>query len=136
MKILHGTTAWFEMVGALMKDAASRAALPADFNIGLVERYTDGVDLGGGLVQGMRFEIVRGEPSFRLGAEPNEQANITVEVTMAGSRQLNTLYGDDPRFSAALAHLQGTGQLKIDGDLARLGEWFSAVHDQIVHRTR
>ncbi|USX25933.1 hypothetical protein NHH73_25750 [Oxalobacteraceae bacterium OTU3CINTB1] len=136
MKILHGTTAWFDMVGALMKDAAAQAALPADFNVSLVERYTDGVQLGAGLAQGLRFEIVGGKPSFRLGAGPNEQADITVEVTVAGSRQLNTLHGADPRFSAALAKLQSTGQLKIDGDLARLGGWFDGVHDQIVQRTR
>ena len=136
MKVPHGTTAWFEMVGAVMEDAATQAALPSDFNICLVERYTDGVDLGAGLAQGLRFEIIGGKPSFRPGARADERADVTVEVTVAASRQLNTLHGDDPRFAIALADLQRTGQLNIDGDLARLGDWFGAVHDRIVHRTR
>ena len=135
MKIPHGTTAWFEMVGSVMVDAATQAALPSGANISLVERYTDGVDLGTGMAPGLRFEIVDGKPSFRLGARAHERADITVEVTAAASRRLNTLYGDDPRFHAALADLQRTGQLKIDGDLAGLGDWYDTVHDQIVHRT-
>jgi hypothetical protein len=139
MRIPHGTTAWFDMVGALMVDAARRAALPDDFNISLLERFTDGVDKGAGQaagqMAGMRFDVVNGAPSFWTGVGPDEQADITIEVTLAASRELNTLPGADPRFTAALAKLQSNGQLKINGDLAGLGQWFAAVHDRIVDRT-
>lgn len=135
MRIPHGTTAWFEMVGTLMVDAARRAALPDDFNTSLLERFTGGVDNGAGQMAGMRFDVVNGAPSFRTGVGPDEQADITIEVTLAASRELNTLPGADPRFTAALAKLQSNGQLKINGDLAGLGQWFAAVHDRIVDRT-
>ena len=136
MKVQHGTTAWFEMVGTLMTEAALQARLPPDFHVCLVERYIDGVDLGAGLVQGLRFEIVGGKPSFRLGVRRQERADITVEVSVAASRELNTLYSADPDFHAAFAKSQSDGELKLDGDLALLGDWFGAVHDRIVDRTR
>lgn len=60
---------------------------------------------------------------------------MTIDVTAAASRALNTTPGDDPRFAALLADLQARGVLTIDGDLARLGAWFGAVHDRIVERT-
>jgi len=135
MRIPLGTTAWFDMVGAVMVDAARRAALPADFNISLLERYTDGVDTGAGLAAGLRFDVVNGTPSFRTGVGRDEQADIMMDVTLAASRELNTLPGADPRFTAALARLQSSGQLKIHGDLGGLGHWFAAVHDRIVDRT-
>lgn len=107
-----------------------------DVNVSLVERYTDGIELDNGLVQGLRFEITGGRPSFRPGSRRDEQGDVTVEVTTAASRTLNTLYGADARFSAALANLRANGEFKVDGDLEPLGDWFLAVHDRIVDRTR
>ena len=136
MQIRHGTAAWFAMVGGVMRDAALQAALPSDFRLGLVERYTDGSPLGPGLVQGLRFDIAGGAPAFRIGALANETADITIEVTSAASHALNRLYAADPAYGAALAAFQASGALRIEGDLARLGAWFGAVHDRIVARTR
>lgn len=135
MKIRHGTPAWFEMVGRLMTQAAQNAALAPDLNVSLVERYLDGVEWAPGLVQGLRFEIVDGRPSFRIGARPGEQADIVIEVTAAASRLLNTLYGDDPAFQVALHECRRDCAFRIEGDLTRLGDWFGAVHDRIVEQT-
>lgn len=63
-RLQQGTAAWFEMVGAMMVEAASRAGLPADLPLSLVERYVDGVELSPGLRQGIRFDIRDGAPSF------------------------------------------------------------------------
>jgi len=134
-RLSHGSVAWWEMVGQLMCDAATRAALPADVNLSLVERCTDGISLPGALLPGLRFELVGGQPTFRVGVRHDERGDIDIAVTAAASRELNTLYGADPHFQAALARLQHSGALTIRGDLARLGEWFGAVHDQIVDRT-
>lgn len=131
----HGTTQWFEMVGKVLVDAAMQAGLPPACNIRLVERYIDGIELSPGLVQGLRFDITNGKPAFQLGAGHEERGDITVEVTKAASYTLNTLRSDDPRFHAAFINLQSAGELKIDGDLSQLGNWFSAVHDRIVDRT-
>ena len=60
-KVRQGTAAWFEMVGTLMRDAASQASLPRDLNVSLVERYTDGVELFAGLVQGIRLDMRGGK---------------------------------------------------------------------------
>lgn len=121
----HGTAAWFHMAGTLMCEAAARAGLPADLEIGLVERYIDGVDLSAGLVQGLRFDIKSGQPSFRVGAGPDEGADITVEITAAASHELNSLYSDDPRFETAVARLKkhrrhaGAGRSCPTGQLVR-----------------
>jgi hypothetical protein len=135
MKIAHGTAAWFAMAGSLMCEAAARAGLPPTLNLSLVERYTNGVELSEGMVQGLRFDIVGGKPSFRVGAGPHEAADILVEVTAAASRTLNSLYSADPGFGTAFADFQRSGELHIDGDLSRLGGWFGVVHDPIVDRT-
>nr|WP_314547545.1 hypothetical protein [uncultured Massilia sp.] len=135
MKIPHGTPAWFAMVGTAMVDAARQAALPPDLHVSLVERYTDGIEVAPGLLQGLRFDIAGGQPSFRIGAGPDERGDVTIAVTAAASRALNTMPGADPRFAALFADLQACGVLTIDGDLARLGAWFGAVHDRIVERT-
>lgn len=134
-KLAHGTAMWFDMVGTVMKNAAIEASLPPDMNVSLVERYTDGVELSPGLLQGLRFSIKRGQPSFTVGVGPGESADITVEVTVAASYQLNTLYGSDPQFVAALDRLKRSGDLCVQGDMAGLGEWFGSVHDAIVERT-
>lgn len=135
MKVPHGTSAWFDMVGTVLMDAATQAGLPPDHNACLVERYTDGIELSPGLVQGLRFEIVGGKPSFRPGAPRDGRGDITVDVTKAASYTLNTLPAGDPRFQAALADFQANGELKVDGKLSQLGNWFSAVHDRIVEQT-
>lgn len=135
-RIVHGSVAWFEMVGTMLCEAAAKADLPASLDISLVERYRDGAALPGGLVQGLRFNIVGGVPSFRVGAGADEGGDITVEVTAAASQVLNSLYAADPDFVAALARFQRDGALRIDGDPGRLGPWFAAVHDAIVERTK
>ena len=135
LKVPHGTAAWFDMVGGVLIDAATRAELPADHNISLVERYTDGAVVSEEMVQGLRLDIIDGKPFFRSGVRHDERGDITVDVTKAASYQLNTLHGDDPAFYNALADLQASGYFKMDGDLARLGTWFSAVHDRIVAQT-
>lgn len=134
-KVAHGTAAWFEMAGGAMAQAATKAKLATDLNVCLVERYTDGVELSPGLIQGLRFDIKEGQASFRVGARPDELADIMVEVTAAASRELNSLYSGDPRFAAALARLTDNGSMRVQGDFARLGAWFGSVHDPIVDRT-
>lgn len=52
VRLAHASVAWFDMVGRLMSEAA-RPLLP---HVSLVERFTDGVELEHGLVQGLRFE--------------------------------------------------------------------------------
>lgn len=131
----HGTVEWFNMVGTVLMDAARQAELPPNWNVSLVERYTDGIELSPGLYPGLRFDIVGGKPSFRLGARLGERGDITVDVTRAASYTLNTLRGDDPLFHAAFAHLQATGEFQMEGDLSRLGSWFGAAHDRIVDKT-
>lgn len=61
-------------------DAATRAGLAPDVDISLVELYTDGATLDDVLVQGLRFEIVKGKPSFRSGARRDERADVTDPV--------------------------------------------------------
>ena len=134
-KIPQGTQAWFEMVGTLMHAAALAAKLAPDLTISLVERYTDGVELSEGLGQGIRFDIVAGQPSFRVGARPGEQADITVEVTAAAARQLNALYSTDPTYEPTRRNFLRTGEMRVSGDPAQLGNWLDAVHDPIVART-
>jgi hypothetical protein len=134
-KVPHGSKAWFDMVGTIMVEAATLAKLPPEFNVSLVERYTDGVEISPGLLQGLRFEINGGRPTFRAGAKPGEQGDITVEVLAADSHALNTLRSEDPRFLETYARLQSSAQFTIDGDLSRLGSWFTLVHDRIVDRT-
>jgi hypothetical protein len=135
MKFPHGTAMWFGMVGTVMKNAAIEANLPPDSNVCLVERYMGGVALSPGLLQGLRFSIQGGQPSFRVGVAPDELADITVEVTAAASHELNTLHSTDPRFGQAFERLKRTGELRVQGSLADLGEWFGYVHDSIVERT-
>jgi hypothetical protein len=40
----------------------------------IVERYTDGVELFEGLVQGLRFDILKGKPAFRVGVRQDARA--------------------------------------------------------------
>ena len=98
-------------------------------------RLAHGSEFADGLVQGLRFDIEDGKPSCRIGAGRNERADITVDVTAAAWRELNALYSADPRYPAATARLLANGALRVEGDMARLGAWFDAVHDRIVDRT-
>lgn len=135
IKVPQGNTAWFEMVGTLMSEAASEAGLPPELDVSLVERYTDGVELSEGLVQGIRFDINRGKPSFRVGVGQDDRADITVEITAAAARKLNTLYSADPTYHLTRDKFLGTGEMQVAGDPSRMGGWLDAVHDPIVDRT-
>jgi hypothetical protein len=134
-RLHQGTAAWFEMVGTLMCEAASQSGLSPDLNVSLIERYTDGVELSEGVVQGLRFDIVGGRPSFKVGAQHGEQADITIDITAAAARALNNLYSADPNYSAALETFQSIDEMRVDGDLAQMGWWLRTVHDAIVDRT-
>ncbi|PJI44686.1 MAG: hypothetical protein CTR54_01515 [Rhizobium sp.] len=134
-KLRQGTTAWFEMVGHLMSQAASRSRLSPDLNLSLVERYTDGENLPEGLVQGIRFDIRGGAPSFRVGVRRDERAEVTIEISAAAARALNSLRSDDPNYPATRDAFLRTGEMRVDGDPSRLGDWLDAVHDPIVDRT-
>ena len=85
-KLRQGTMTWFEMVRTLMIEAASRSGLSPELNVSVVERYTDGIDLSEGLVQGLRFDILSGKPSFRVGARRDERADVTIEIRNTGFR--------------------------------------------------
>lgn len=135
-KLRQGTAAWFEMVGTMMCEAAARAAPSPAVNLSLIERYTDGVALCDGLVQGLRFDIVAGKPSFRVGVRRGERADVTIEITAAAARTLNLLRSDDPAFHAALDGFLRSGAMRVDGDPSRFGRWLEEIHDPIVELTR
>ena len=135
-KIRHGTADWFAMVGAIMVEGALQAGLPAELNVSLVERYTDGLPLPGGMVQGLRFEIVAGKPSFRVGAYPGERADLVIAISAGAARTLNRLYSADPQYGITLAALLQSGEMRVSGDMTRLGDWLGAAHDPIVARTQ
>jgi hypothetical protein len=132
---VHGTTAWFNMVGTLLENAAWEATLPPNFNFCFLERFIDGIELNPGLVQGLRFDIIGGRPSFRTGVQKVERGDLTVEITTSGSHVLNRLYDADPRYKLTIAALKKKGELIVDGDFLQLGRWFHGVHDEIVDRT-
>lgn len=134
-KIRQGTTAWFHMVGQLMTRTANEAGLPTSLSVSFVERYTDGSEVAGGLVQGIRFDIADGRPSFRVGAGHDETADVVVEIAADAARRLNILRTADQAYSAALQNYLEGGEMRVTGDPSRLGSWFEAVHDAIVERT-
>ena len=135
VKLHQGTAPWFEMVGTLLCEAASRARLSPELTLSLVERYTDGFRLPGGLVQGLRFDIRSGTPSFRIGVRPEELADVMIEVTAAAAMTLNTLLSTDPAYSAAVSRYLETGEMRVTGDMSPLGAWFADTHAPIVDRT-
>ncbi|MEX1827492.1 hypothetical protein [Luteibacter sp. CQ10] len=118
-----------------MCEAALRGGVAPDTNVSLVERYMDGVTLSEGLVQGLRFEIVDGVPSFRAGARPDERGDITIEITTAAAKSLNLLLSADPAYATAADHFMRSGDMRVDGDPSTLGTWLKYVHDPIVART-
>lgn len=133
-KVEQGSRAWFEMVGEVMSRVAEQAGLPADKSVSLVERYTDGTDFGDGLVQGFRFDIVGGQPSYRVGVGPSEKGDITVEVASRVAYELNQM----PAAASAKArqNYMEAGDIRQEGDLSRLGAWFADAHKAILERTR
>lgn len=134
-KLPQGTTAWFEMVGTLMCAAASRSGLAPDLNWSLVERYSDGVTLPNGRIQGIRFDIVNGAPSFDVGVDKDERGDVTIEVSAAAARELNLLYTADPAYVIARDRATRLRQIRVDGDLSPMADWLNAIHDSIVDHT-
>jgi len=134
-RLRHGSEAWFRMLGDLLCEAAARADLPEDLSASLLERYTDGTPGADGLVQGIRFDIVAGRPSFRVGVRLDERADVVIEITSAAARTLNTLRAADPDYRAALDRFAGTGEMRIEGDPSIFGRWLPAIHDRVVERT-
>lgn len=135
-KLEQGTIAWFEMVGTLMSDAASQSGLAPDLAVSFLERYTGGAELPGGLVQGIRFDIVDGKPSYGIGVGLEERADIVIEVTAAAARELNRLRTTDARYAVVRDEVLRSSEMRVEGDISRLGAWLEAVHDPIVERTK
>ncbi|ANL30164.1 hypothetical protein AMC90_PA00054 (plasmid) [Rhizobium phaseoli] len=134
-KLQQGSAGWFEMVGQSMCEAALQARLAPDLNLTFVERYTDGTDLPGDRVQGIRFDIIDGRPSFRMGVCRDEPGDITIEITAAAARTLNLLHSGNPDYRTALEGSLSSGSMRVYGDARRLGTWLETVHDSIVERT-
>jgi hypothetical protein len=134
-KLRLGTTAWFGMVGGLMVETATRSGLPKGLTVSFVEIYTDGVEVADGLVQGIRFDIIAGQASFRVGVRPGERGDVTVEITTAAAERLNGLRIADPRFPDAIDDVVRKGEMRVEGDPSRLGGWLEQVHDPIVEHT-
>ncbi|WP_222308457.1 hypothetical protein [Rhizobium leguminosarum] len=130
-KFRQGTAGWFEMMGTLMCEAALHAGLTLDFNLTLVERYTDGVELAGGHVQGIRFDIINGQPSFRIGVRRDERGDVTIEITARAARALNVLRSCDPDYQTA-SRFSEVGRDEGWRRSVAVGEM---VHDLIVERT-
>jgi hypothetical protein len=57
-----------------------------------------------------------------------------VEVFAAAARKLNMLRG--LAHHAALDRFLSTAEMRVSGNVSRLGAWLDAVHDPIVDRTR
>jgi hypothetical protein len=131
-----GTAAWFDMVGALIKDSALQHGLPPDLNITIIERYSDGKELSRGFYQGLRLEIANGELSYRVGVRRDEEADFNVEVTTAASRLLNSLQSADPAYGAAYARFLETGEIRVTGVPFTPGKWLLSSHDPIVAITQ
>lgn len=134
-KLAAGTVAWFDMVGSLMFDAASRAGHAPGQNWSLVERYSDGSRLPNGRLKGLRFDIVDGLPSYQVGVDEGERGDLLIEVSAAVAQELNRLYIDDPAYARALERATRAGHFTVHGDLSRAPAWLRAIHDPIVDRT-
>lgn len=134
-QLLHGTVAWFDMVGAEIVKAAAQFELPRDLRFSVIERYVDGADLGDGLCQGLRISVADGRVVCRTGARADETADVVIEVTAVVARELNLLFGADPAHRQALNDAIASGELRTSGDLGSLGPVFDMAHDRIVERT-
>jgi hypothetical protein len=122
-------------MGGLMVETATRSGLPKALTVSFVEIYTDGAELADGLMQGIRFDIIAGQASFRVGVRPGERGDVTVEITTAAAERLNSLRMADPLFADAIEAVLRTGEMRLDGDPSRLGDWLQQVHDLIVEHT-
>lgn len=136
LQITQGTPEWFHMIGGILVDAARNANLPSDMNLVFVERYTDGTEIGDGLVQGIRLDFRNGVPSYRIGAGSDERGDVTVEVTARAARELNLYDSSDPAYQLLHEQYVASGEWRTDGDLSRLGDWLADTHDPIVERTK
>lgn len=134
-RYIAGSLEWLNMVGAVLQNAAESAGLPASQTISLVEHCIDGPEIAPGLVQGLRFDIRNGMPSFRVGVEPDEVGDITVHVTPEVAQRLNQLYTSDPALEQVQQEARVRDELRVQGDASKLGAWFPASHDEIVRRT-
>lgn len=134
-KLPHGTMEWFAMVGGAICEAALHAGLSPDLNWSLVERYSDGTELANGRMQGLRFDLVSGRPSFRVGVSIEERGDVTIEVSTAVARCLNRLSLADPAYGRAFKQAMDQGDLRVSGDLSSMAGWLAAAHDPIVERT-
>lgn len=130
-----GTPAWLEMVGTLMCEAALAEGEQPGRTLSLVERYIDGSEIAPGLWQGLRFDLVAGVPSFRVGVAQDEAGDVTIEITADAARILNRLHSTDPGYASALERFQRSGSMRVEGDPSDLGPWLAEVHDAIVART-
>lgn len=122
-RLTQGTDEWFAMVGSMMCDAARGSDLSPDLTVSFVERYTDGVLLADGSVRGIRFDITNGIPSFRHGVDRDEHGDVTIEITSSVARKLNLLKTTDPEYRAAIDLALQSGDMKVQGDPALLGNW-------------
>lgn len=135
IRLPQGEADWFRMVGTLICQAVLRSGLSPQVDLSLIERYSDGQPLSDGLIQGLRIDIRRGVPSFRVGVRREERADVMIEVSAAAARRLNALRSADPAYSAAIDRDLRQGALRIEGDLSPFAAWFGEIHDQIVDRT-
>ncbi|PZQ28679.1 MAG: hypothetical protein DI562_10400 [Stenotrophomonas acidaminiphila] len=134
-KIVQGSEPWFRMAGALVCRALGDSGAQGIARWRLIERYVDGEPFSDGLVQGIRFDIREGVATFRVGVQPGETADATIEVTAGVARALNLLHTDDPRFALAMEDAIRTGALVIEGDLSPISAALAVSHDAIVDRT-
>lgn len=134
-KSLQGSEAWFVMVGTIVCRALNESEARHVGRWRLVERYVDGKPFSHGLMQGIRFDLRNGVATFRVGIQPGEAADATIEVTAGAARALNLLHADDPRFAVAMENALRTGALAIEGDLSPISAALAASHDEIVDRT-
>ena len=47
-------------------------------------------------------------------------------MTAAAARKLNALHSADPAYAVARDAFLSTGEMRVDGDLAQLGDWLEA----------
>jgi hypothetical protein len=57
----------------------------------------------------------------QVGAQRDEQTDVTVEVTAAVARKLNSLGSDDPNYQAARDRVLSSGERRVNGDPLPLG---------------
>ena len=118
--------------GIAIQSSARPGGMYEELNVSLVERYTDRIEPSRGLIQGQRFDIISGKPFFRAAARQDERTDITLEITAAAARELNTLKGE--QYQAARDHFLSTKEMRLQGDPSSMGARLEAVHDPIVER--